>query len=193
MWSVSRSEKFSPQLWLFRSNRMWSAPPSWPTCASGFPSRQSWGEFLRFHPFSHPCRWICIASEQISPLVWRLRGSFLVSSALFTHSVTGVVCVFLLYCGVLGCYRKKMTGLKILANAKECFRLKLLGYVLLLCNKNGSVIQDYLQMPGCVRLCVYTYIESKCWKGNHIDSHSNVLCDLSIKAGQSELCNLFLC
>lgn len=31
MWSVSRSEKFSLQLWLFRSNRMRSAPPSWPT------------------------------------------------------------------------------------------------------------------------------------------------------------------
>ncbi len=64
MWSVSRSEKFSPQLWLFRSNRMWSAPPSWPTCASGFLSRQSWGEFLRFHPFSHPCRWFCSVASR---------------------------------------------------------------------------------------------------------------------------------
>lgn len=92
---------------------------------------------------------------------------------------------------------EKMAGLKIFANAKECIRLKLPRYVLLLRNKNGSVIQDYLQMPGCVRLCVYTYIETKstmCYAEKGITlTHIKKFCDLSVKAGQSELCNLLLC
>ncbi len=52
-------------------------------------------------------------------------------------------------------------------------------------------------MPGCVRLCVYTYIEIKstmCYAEKGITlTHIKKFCDLSVKAVQSELCNLLLC
>lgn len=85
-----------------------------------------------------------------------LRVSFLVSTAVpYLHTLSPGLCVFFWFIAVCCVVRIKMAGLKIFANAKECIRLKLLRYVLLLCNKNGSVIQDYLQMPGCVRLCIH--------------------------------------
>lgn len=146
---------------------MWSAPPSWPTLCLwlSIPAVLGWVSLFPSVLTSLSVVLHCSRADfpaGLKTAAQTLRVSFLVSSALFTHTVTEEVdCIFLVYCGVLCCYRKKMAGLRIFANAMECIKLKLPRYVLLLCNKNGSIIQDYLQMPGCACLCVYTYIETK--------------------------------
>lgn len=99
MWSVSRSEKFSPQLWLFHSNRMWSAPPSWPTLRLwlSVPAVLGWVSRLPSALASLSVVLHCSRADfpaGLKTAAQTLRVSFLLSSALFTHSVTEVVCIF---------------------------------------------------------------------------------------------------
>lgn len=89
-------------------------------------------------------------------------------------------CVFFSFIAVCCIVTEKKAGLRIFANAKEYIRLKLLMYVFLLCNKNGSIIQDYLQMPGCVRICVHTISQRCVYAEKEITLMlKNCVCDLS--------------
>lgn len=79
----------------------------------------------------------------------------------------GVFFSFIAVC----CIVAEKARLRIFANDKEYIRLKLQRYVLLLCNKNGSIIQDYLQTQECVSAytCVH-YKSAMClsWEGNRV-------------------------